>query len=114
MAARSYEAGFKRCYGDRLANLSHETTENEIQQIYDNWAEEYEKAKSKNCIRRIRCLDLWGLNARRTHRSISVDRDGQDDKSRWSCVFQHPRWPTGGLSREDIGIGVNGIVEIYL
>lgn len=43
MAARSYEAGFKRCYGDRLANLSHETTENEIQQIYDNWAEEYEK-----------------------------------------------------------------------
>ena len=43
MAAKSYQAGFKRCYGGRLSNLSHETTENEIQQIYDDWAKEYEK-----------------------------------------------------------------------
>ena len=43
MATKSYQAGFKRCYGGRLSNLSHKTTENEIQQIYDDWAKEYEK-----------------------------------------------------------------------
>ena len=43
MAAKSYQAGFKRCYGGRLSNLSHKTTENEIRQIYYDWAKEYEK-----------------------------------------------------------------------
>ena len=43
MASKSYESGFKKYYGNRLANVSNETTEEEIARIYDNWANEYDK-----------------------------------------------------------------------
>lgn len=42
-AARSYEAGFKKYYGDRLKNVSDDTTEREIKDAYDHWASDYEK-----------------------------------------------------------------------
>lgn len=43
MASKSYESGFKKYYGNRLDNISNETTEEEIKRIYDNWASEYEE-----------------------------------------------------------------------
>ena len=50
MASKSYETGFKRYYGDRLANVSNETTEEEIARIYDNWANEYDKVTKPHYI----------------------------------------------------------------
>jgi len=44
MASKSYESGFKRYYGDRLDNISNETTGEEIKRIYDDWAGEYEES----------------------------------------------------------------------
>ena len=43
MASKSYKAGFKKYYGNRLDNISNETTEGEIKRIYDDWAGEYEE-----------------------------------------------------------------------
>ena len=43
MASKSYECAFKKYYGDRLANVSNKTTEEEIARIYDYWANEYDK-----------------------------------------------------------------------
>jgi len=43
MASKSYESGFKRYYGNRLDNISNETTEEDIKRIYDDWAGEYEE-----------------------------------------------------------------------
>ena len=43
MASKSYESGFKKYYGNRLDNISNETTEGEIKRIYDDWAGEYEE-----------------------------------------------------------------------
>ena len=43
MASKSYEAGFKRYYGNRLDNISNKTTEEEIKRLYDDWAGEYEE-----------------------------------------------------------------------
>jgi len=44
MASKSYKAGFKKYYGNRLDNISNETTEGEIKRIYDDWAGEYEES----------------------------------------------------------------------
>ena len=43
MAAKSYEAGVRKYYGDRLTNISDDTTSEEIRHVYDNWASEYDK-----------------------------------------------------------------------
>ena len=43
MAARSYEAGFREYYGDRLTNISDDTSDEEIRQVYDHWARDYDK-----------------------------------------------------------------------
>ena len=43
MAARSYEAGFRKYYGDRLTNISDDTSDEEIRQVYDHWARYYDK-----------------------------------------------------------------------
>ena len=43
MAAKSYEAGVRKYYGDRLTNISDDTTIEEIRHVYDNWASEYDK-----------------------------------------------------------------------
>lgn len=43
MAEKSYEAGYKKCFGDRLANISHATTEGEIEDVYDNLASKYDE-----------------------------------------------------------------------
>ena len=43
MAARSYEAGFRKYYGDRLTNISDYTSDEEIRQDYDHGARDYDK-----------------------------------------------------------------------
>ena len=43
MAAKSYEAGVRKYYGDRLTNISDDTTSEEIRHVYDNWASKYDK-----------------------------------------------------------------------
>lgn len=43
MAAKSYETGYRKHLGDRLSNVSHDTTEEEIKNIYQDWASKYEK-----------------------------------------------------------------------
>ena len=43
MAAKSYEAGVRKYYGDRLTDISDDTTSEEIRHVYDNWASEYDK-----------------------------------------------------------------------
>ena len=48
MAATSYEAAYSKYYGDRLKGISHQTTEEEIKDVYDKWANEYEKVTSFN------------------------------------------------------------------
>ena len=43
MAAKSYEAGVRKYYGDRLTNISDDTTNEVIRHVYDDWASEYDK-----------------------------------------------------------------------
>ena len=43
MAAKSYEAGVRKYYGDKLTDISDDTTSEEIRHVYDNWASEYNK-----------------------------------------------------------------------
>ena len=43
MAAKSYEAGVRKYYGDRLTNISDDTTSEGIRHVYDDWASEYDK-----------------------------------------------------------------------
>ena len=43
MAAKSYEASVRKYYGERLTNISDDTTSEEIRHVYDNWASEYDK-----------------------------------------------------------------------
>ena len=43
MAARSYEAGFRKYYGDRLTNISDDTLDEQIRQVCDHWARDYDK-----------------------------------------------------------------------
>ena len=43
MAARSYEAGFRKYYGDRLTNISDDASDEEIRKVYDHWARDYDK-----------------------------------------------------------------------
>ena len=43
MAAGSYEAGFRKYYGDRLTNILDDTSDEEIRQVYDHWARDYDK-----------------------------------------------------------------------
>ena len=46
MHSRSNQTGFNRCFGNRFANLSHATTEDEIKQTYDDWSGDYDKVTS--------------------------------------------------------------------
>ena len=43
MAAKFHEAGYSKHFGDRLANVSDDTTEKEIAQVYEGWANQYDK-----------------------------------------------------------------------
>ena len=36
-------AGFRKYYGDRLTNISDDTSDEEIRQVYDHWARDYDK-----------------------------------------------------------------------
>ena len=39
----TYEAGFKTVFKGRLTNVSDETTEEEIKNLYAEWADEYDE-----------------------------------------------------------------------
>ena len=43
MAIKSYEAAYKKYFGDRFDNISHDATEEQIKQLYDDWASEYDQ-----------------------------------------------------------------------
>ena len=43
MAAKSYDAGVRKYYGDRLTNISDDTTSEGIRHVYDDWVSEYDK-----------------------------------------------------------------------
>ena len=45
MAAKTYEAGYSKYYGDRLKNVSKSTSEEEIKQLYRDWASSYDKVR---------------------------------------------------------------------
>ncbi|CAH3183997.1 unnamed protein product [Porites lobata] len=66
MAAKTYEAGYSKYYGDRLKNVSKSTSEEEIKQLYRDWASSYDEVrktfwcktrrdKSKSCQRAVLC-----------------------------------------------------------
>lgn len=52
MAAKFHEAGYSKHFGDRLANVSDDTTEKEIAQVYEGWANQYDKqiVQSARCV----------------------------------------------------------------
>lgn len=43
MAASSYEATYKKYFGNRFDNISHDATEEDIRQLFDDWASEYDQ-----------------------------------------------------------------------
>jgi len=43
MATNSYEAAYKKYFGDRFDNITHDATEEEIRKLYDDWASEYDQ-----------------------------------------------------------------------
>ena len=45
MAAKTYEAGYSKYYGDRSKNVSKSTTEEEIKQLYRDWASSYDEVR---------------------------------------------------------------------
>ena len=55
-------AGFRKYYGDRLTNISDDTSDEEIRQVYDHWARDYDKVikmyqiKSTDYTGSTRCL----------------------------------------------------------
>ena len=60
MASKSYEGGFKKYYGNRLDEVSNETTEGEIKRIYDDWADKYEEVILIS-VHRVPSLETKGL-----------------------------------------------------
>ena len=45
MSAKTYEAGYSKYYGDRLKNVSKSTSEEEIKQLYRDWASSYDEVR---------------------------------------------------------------------
>ena len=45
MAAKTYEAGYSKYYGDRLKNVWKSTSEEEIKQLYRDWASSYDEVR---------------------------------------------------------------------
>ena len=43
MAAKSYEAAYKKYFRGRYDNISHDTTEEQIKQIYNDCANQYDQ-----------------------------------------------------------------------
>ena len=43
MAAKSYEAGYREYAGNRFDNITHDTSEEQIRELYDDWAKEYDE-----------------------------------------------------------------------
>jgi len=46
MAANSYEDAYKKYFGDRFDNVTHDSTDEEIRKLFDDWASEYDEANA--------------------------------------------------------------------
>ena len=55
MSATSYETGYQKYFGDRMANVPHEPKEQEdaMRRIYDEWASAYDKVREARTSRTI-------------------------------------------------------------
>ena len=43
MASTSFKEGYNKAFSDRYAQLTDETTGDEVKKLYDDWATEYDK-----------------------------------------------------------------------
>jgi len=48
MAHKSFEAGYRKYFGDILNTVSHTTTEEEIKEVYANFASSYDEVNYSN------------------------------------------------------------------
>jgi len=47
MAITDYESSYKRYFGDRFENISHNSTDEDVKQLYEGWAPEYDQDNAK-------------------------------------------------------------------
>ncbi|CAH3144796.1 unnamed protein product [Porites lobata] len=61
MATSTYEASYKKYFGDRFDNITKNSSDEEVRNLYDKWAADYDKetAKAGSCYRKplAECLD---------------------------------------------------------
>ena len=51
MAISTYEASYKKYFGDRFENISKDSTDEEVRHLYDKWAADYDKVTIKpSCV----------------------------------------------------------------
>ena len=49
MATTTYEASYKKCFGNRFENISKNSSDEEIRHLYDKWAADYDKVYKTAC-----------------------------------------------------------------
>ena len=46
-AVERFEAGYGKYFGQRFGKLTNKTTENEIKEVYQEWASQYDKVRMR-------------------------------------------------------------------
>ena len=49
MATTTYEASYKKYFGNRFENISKNSSDKEIRHLYDKWAADYDKVSKTAC-----------------------------------------------------------------
>ena len=49
MATTTYEASYKKYFGNRFENISKNSSDEEIRDLYDKWAADYDKVYKTAC-----------------------------------------------------------------
>ena len=49
MATTTYEASYKKYFGNRFENISKNSSDEEIRHLYDKWAADYDKVYKTTC-----------------------------------------------------------------
>ena len=49
MATTTYEASYKKYFGNRFENISKNSSDEEIRHLYDKWAADYDKVHKTSC-----------------------------------------------------------------
>ena len=49
MATTTYEASYKKYFGNRFENISKNSSDEEIRHLYDKWAADYDKVYKTAC-----------------------------------------------------------------